>query len=131
MFEPQNRYVTCGIDERLPQELQRLIWTSVDMRVLLANEKIDYLQVFTFKKIDGEILALHHEQEQHKARLVELQEVLSHVDEIEAAFAAKTEYLTVDDIFKTYAISREIVGLFVEKIVVDDTGDDIEIILKD
>ena len=64
MFEPQNRYVTCGIDERLPQELQRLIWTSVDMRVLLANEKIDYLQVFTFKKIDGEILALHHEQEQ-------------------------------------------------------------------
>ena len=63
MFEPQNRYVTCGIDERLPQELQRLIWTSVDMRVLLANEKIDYLQVFTFKKID-EILAVHHEQEQ-------------------------------------------------------------------
>ena len=64
MFESQNRHVTCGIDERLPQELQRLIWTSVDMRVLLANEKIDYLQVFTFKKIDGEVLALHHEQEQ-------------------------------------------------------------------
>ena len=64
MFEPQNRYVTCGIDERLPQELQRLIWTSVDMRVLLANEKIDYLQVFTFKKIDDEIFAVHHEQEQ-------------------------------------------------------------------
>ena len=64
MFEPQNRYVTCGIDERLPQELQRLIWTSVDMRVLLANEKIDYLQVFTFKKIDDEVLAVHHEQEQ-------------------------------------------------------------------
>jgi hypothetical protein len=70
-------------------------------------------------------------QAQHKARLVELQEVLSHVDEIEAAFAAKTKCLTVDDIFKTYAIAREIVGLFVEKIVVDDTGDDIEIILKD
>ena len=64
MFEPQNRYVTCGIDERLPQELQRLIWTSVDMRVLFANEKMDYLQVFTFKKIDDEILAVHHEQEQ-------------------------------------------------------------------
>lgn len=64
MFEANNRYITCGIDERLPQELQRLIWTSVDMRVLLANEKIDYLQVFTFKKIDDEILALHHEQEQ-------------------------------------------------------------------
>ena len=64
MFNKEKRYVTGGIDERLPQELQRLIWTSVDMRVLLANEKIDYLQVFTFKKIDGEILAVHHEQEQ-------------------------------------------------------------------
>ena len=64
MFNKEKRYVTGGIDERLPQELQRLIWTSVDMRVLLANEKIDYLQVFTFKKIDGEVLALHHEQEQ-------------------------------------------------------------------
>ena len=64
MFEREKRYVTCGIDERVPQDLQRLIWTSVDARVLFANEKIDYLQVFTFKKIDGEILALHHEQEE-------------------------------------------------------------------
>ena len=64
MFNKEKRYVTGGIDERVPQELQRLIWTSVDMRVLLAKEKTDYLQVFTFKKIDGEMLALHHEQEQ-------------------------------------------------------------------
>ena len=64
MFEREKRYVTGGIDQRVPQELQCLIWTSVDMRVLLANEKIDYLQVFTFKKIDEEILSLHHEQEQ-------------------------------------------------------------------
>ena len=64
MFEPQNRYVTCGIDQRLPQDLQRLIWTSIDARILFSDEKIDYLQVFTFKKIDGEVLALHHEQEQ-------------------------------------------------------------------
>ena len=64
MFDPQKRHLTCGIDKRLPQELQRLIWTSIDMRVLLAKEKIDYLQVFTFKKIDDEVLALHHEQEQ-------------------------------------------------------------------
>ena len=64
MFDKEKRYITCGIDERLPQELQHLIWTSVDMRVLLANEKIDYLQVFTFKKFDDEVLAVHHEQEQ-------------------------------------------------------------------
>ena len=64
MFDKEKRYVTCGIDERVPQELQCLMWASIDMRVLLAKVKIDYLQVFTFKKIDGEILALHHEQEQ-------------------------------------------------------------------
>ena len=69
-------------------------------------------------------------QNGHKARLVELQNMLSHVDEIEAAFAAKTECLTVDDIFKSYAIAREIVGLFVEKIIVDVKSDEIEIVFK-
>ena len=64
MFEPQNRYVTCGIDERLPQDLQCMIWASIDMRRLITDNKMDYLQVFTFKKIDEEILSLHHEQEQ-------------------------------------------------------------------
>ncbi len=69
-------------------------------------------------------------QAQHKARLTELNAMLTHIDEIEAAFTAKTESLTEDDIFKSYAIARELVGLFVEKIVVDDTNDDIEIIFK-
>ena len=64
MFDKETRYVTSGIDERVPQDLQRLIWTSVDARILFSDEKIDYLQVFTFKKIDDEILAVHHEQEQ-------------------------------------------------------------------
>ena len=64
MFEREKRYVTGGVDERIPLDLQRLMWTSIDMRMLFADEKIDYLQVFTFKKIDGEILALHHEQEE-------------------------------------------------------------------
>ena len=53
MFEREKRYVTCGIDGRLPQDLQRLIWTSIDARILFSDEKID-----------GEVLALHHEQEQ-------------------------------------------------------------------
>ena len=64
MFDKEKRYITCGIDQRLPQELQHLIWTLIDARILFSDEKIDYLQVFTFKKIDEEILALHHEQEQ-------------------------------------------------------------------
>ena len=64
MFAKEKRYVTCGIDERLPKELQCLIWASIEARLFFADGKIDYLQVFTFKKIDDEILALHHEQEE-------------------------------------------------------------------
>lgn len=64
MFDKETRYVTGGIDERVSQELQCLIWASIEARIFFTDGKIDYLQVFTFKKIDGEILALHHEQEQ-------------------------------------------------------------------
>ena len=64
MFDKETRYVTGGIDERVPQELQFLIWASIEARIFFADGKIDYLQVFTFKKLDEEILALHHEQEQ-------------------------------------------------------------------
>ena len=64
MFNREKRYVTGGIDERLSPDLQRLIWTAIDMRLLFPAKKIDYLQVFTFKKIDEEILSLHHEQEE-------------------------------------------------------------------
>ena len=70
-------------------------------------------------------------QEQHKTRLAELNGLLSTIDEIEANFKAKTTELTVDDIFTSHQIAREIVGIFIEKIVVDDKTDDIEIVFKD
>ena len=64
MFDKETRYVTCGIDKRLPKDLQCFIWTSIEAQMFFTDGKIDYLQVFTFKKIDGEILALQHTQEQ-------------------------------------------------------------------
>ena len=69
-------------------------------------------------------------QEQHKAKLVELNAVLTQVNAIETAFANKTASLTVDDIFHSHAIARELVGVFIEKILVDDETDDIEVIFK-
>lgn len=56
--------------------------------------------------------------------------LLSRIDEIEAKFKAKTTELTVDDLFTSNEFARELVGIFIEKIIVDDTNDDIEIILK-
>ena len=64
MFDKENRYVTCGIDKDLPRELQQLIWVSIEARIFFAEGKIDYLQVFTFKKVGDETIALHHEQEE-------------------------------------------------------------------
>ena len=53
MFNKEKRYVTGGIDERVPLELQCLMWASIEARIFFADEKID-----------DEVLALHHEQEQ-------------------------------------------------------------------
>ena len=69
-------------------------------------------------------------QEQHKTRLAELNGLLSTIDEIEAKFKAKTTELTVDDLFTSNEFARELVGIFIEKIIVDDKADDIEIVFK-
>lgn len=63
MFEANNRYITCGIDERLPQELQQYIWMSVDIQKTFCKEELDYLQVFTFRKLGDDVLAITQSQE--------------------------------------------------------------------
>ena len=42
MFNKEKRYVTGGIDERVPLELQCLMWASIEARIFFADEKIDY-----------------------------------------------------------------------------------------
>jgi hypothetical protein len=63
-------------------------------------------------------------------RLAELDKIISKVDEVQQAFSEQCECLTMDEIFSSYEISRTIIGAFIEKIVVDDSNDDIEIIFK-
>ena len=70
MFEPTTRYITSGINQRLPEEIQRMLWISIDARILFEKEKVDYLQVFTFKKLEDNVLAIYHEQEQPQLRNV-------------------------------------------------------------
>ena len=58
------RYVTRGISERIPLELQILMWTAIDeMKV----KKKDYLQVFRFSlgiENGEEFQYVEHSQEQ-------------------------------------------------------------------
>ena len=63
MFDKNNRYVTCGISEKVSEELQQYIWMAVDLQKNFCKEELDYLQVFTFRKLDRDILAITQSQE--------------------------------------------------------------------
>ena len=64
MFEPESRYVTCEINDELPGEIQMMLWLAIDSVRVLTDNKLDYLQVFTFKKVSDTVLEIRHEQEQ-------------------------------------------------------------------
>ena len=63
MFSTESRYITCGIKEKLHEELQRFVWMSVDLQNAFYEDEMDYLQVFTFRKIGEDILAITQSQE--------------------------------------------------------------------
>lgn len=63
MFNQENRYITCGIKENLHEDLQRFLWLSVDLQNAFYEDEMDYLQVFTFKRISETTLAITQLQE--------------------------------------------------------------------
>lgn len=66
MFDKNNRYMTKGISNELPLELQLLLWGYID-DLNNADKKMDYLQVFklTREVINGRtVQKITHEQEQ-------------------------------------------------------------------
>lgn len=63
VFNKENRYITCGINENLDEELQRFIWISIDMQNVFYEDEMDYLQVFSFEKIEEDVLAIKQSQE--------------------------------------------------------------------
>lgn len=60
IFDPSTRYMTRGISEQVPIELQLFMWNEIDK--VVKAEKVDYLQVFEFKVKDG-YLEVEHRQE--------------------------------------------------------------------
>lgn len=59
-FDPSTRYITRGVSEQIPIELQLFMWNEVDK--VVRAEKVDYLQVFEFRVKDG-YLEVEHRQE--------------------------------------------------------------------
>lgn len=60
MFEPEKkRYLTRGVDEIIPPEIQLFLWTAIDN---MPAPK-DYLQVFELTK-NGNMQCILHKSEQ-------------------------------------------------------------------
>ena len=62
-FDVTTRYITRGINEQVPVNLQMLLWDKVD-RVVSSTLPADYLQMFTFEKTKENKLLIYHKQEQ-------------------------------------------------------------------
>lgn len=69
MFKKENRYVTCGIDNDLPPEIQITIWQAIDTKKALG-EKLDYLQITKFKRYKDTLLLVSIEQEQPENKYI-------------------------------------------------------------
>ena len=69
-------------------------------------------------------------QGKYKSQLVRATTTLAKIADVQTKFADNCERLKVEEIFTSNEITREIVGLCVQKIVVDDKSDKIQIILK-
>ena len=60
MFEPEkNRYLTRGVDETIPPELQLFMWQAIDR----MPQPKDYLQVFELTESGG-LQCIRHKSEQ-------------------------------------------------------------------
>ena len=66
-------------------------------------------------------------QAKYKDELTKINAVLGRVDDVSQKFTNKTEQLTIEEIFTSNEVAREIVGLFIKSIVVDDQNDKITI----
>lgn len=53
MFNTQeNRYITKGVNEQVPKEIRLRCFQLIDEKVKQADDQLDYLQIFEFKRID-------------------------------------------------------------------------------
>lgn len=65
MFDSKSRYVTSGIQQEVPLELQLFLWSCIDSLKDQGNE-LDYLQVFEITGEFGDELShlnIEHRQE--------------------------------------------------------------------
>ena len=60
-----NRYLTRGVEERIPLLVQLKLWELVEV---IPNEKRDYLQVFELTWHNGTLTVKHSQQVPHYSK---------------------------------------------------------------
>ena len=68
-------------------------------------------------------------QTTYKAKQAEIKEVLQKINDMQTKFGSKSEPITVEELFKSEKISRELINVFIQKVVINN--DNIEITLKE
>lgn len=66
MFDTQeNRYITRGVNERVPRGMQLLCFQLIDEKAKQAEVQLDYLQIFEFNRDDQrKTITITHRQEE-------------------------------------------------------------------
>lgn len=66
MFDTQeNRYITRGVNERVPRGMQLLCFQLIDEKVKQAEIQLDYLQIFEFNRDNQrKTITITHRQEE-------------------------------------------------------------------
>lgn len=64
----------------------------------------------------------------YKAKQTEIKEVLQMINDMQTKFESKTERITVEELFNSEKISRELINTFIQTVVI--SNDDIEIQIK-
>lgn len=59
----ENRYITQGINQKIPYQIQFACWQSIEHDLSLSLE-VDYLQFFEFNTIGSRIIEIIHRQEE-------------------------------------------------------------------
>lgn len=60
------RYITKGINARLPKEIQLMLFAGLDLMRIKTGNQLDYLQIFKLKTVEQDkkfLLRIRHEQE--------------------------------------------------------------------
>lgn len=89
-FNPGNRYLTRGVSETIPLEIQLFIWSEIDN--VVKNEKVDYLQVFEFSVKENHIEIEHRQEDPEYKKIYKIKKMDEYIS------LDKIKIFVIDDI---------------------------------